>query len=168
MGLVHRITIFLSPECMYVLYFTLIRSKVEYTSALWDSVTPADANKLESKEHNFAAVCFDRFPCQLYLRLCSRVFKISRTNYGRYQDAAFIFHLHLASEACSLMETFDLRLLARCIRDFASFNICFLSKTCSFATCASAAKVVSKDANIFGTKTVFLTFYNYIFYTLKY
>jgi hypothetical protein len=50
---------------MYVLYFMLVRSTVAYASAIWDSVTSVDANKLEGNEIKISAVCFDLFPCQL-------------------------------------------------------------------------------------------------------
>jgi hypothetical protein len=48
-------------ECMLVLCFVLVRSKVEYASVVWNSITSADANKLERIQKKFTALCFKRF-----------------------------------------------------------------------------------------------------------
>jgi hypothetical protein len=41
---------------MFILYFMLVRSKVEYASVVWNSITSTDANKLECMQQKFAAV----------------------------------------------------------------------------------------------------------------
>jgi hypothetical protein len=40
-----------------MLYFALVRSKLEYTSVAWKSVTITDFNKLERVQRKFAALC---------------------------------------------------------------------------------------------------------------
>jgi hypothetical protein len=62
LGLVRSVTFnFSSLVCMSILYFTLVRSKVEYASVVRDSITSTDANKLESIQQKFLALCFNRF-----------------------------------------------------------------------------------------------------------
>jgi hypothetical protein len=47
-GLIRSVTFNYSTlVCMLILYFALIRSKVEYASVVWNSITSTDGNKLE-------------------------------------------------------------------------------------------------------------------------
>jgi hypothetical protein len=41
-----------------MLYFTLVRSKLEYAYVVWNSITTTDANKLERIQQKFAALCY--------------------------------------------------------------------------------------------------------------
>jgi hypothetical protein len=48
LGLIRSITYrFSSLECLYVLYFTSVMSKLECASAVWNSITSAYATRLE-------------------------------------------------------------------------------------------------------------------------
>lgn len=66
----------------------------------------------------------------------------------------FLIQVYLGSKLCPQLESAGLRLSARYIRDCVLLNVCSSSKRCTSAGCASAANVVCKGVNIFGTKTV--------------
>jgi hypothetical protein len=62
LGLIRFITYsFSSLECLYVLYFTLVRPRLEYASVTWNSITSTDANNLERIQQKFTFVYFYRF-----------------------------------------------------------------------------------------------------------
>jgi hypothetical protein len=50
---------------MYILFFTLVRSKSEYASVVSNSITSNDANELE-RIQKFEALCFNRFFLQVH------------------------------------------------------------------------------------------------------
>jgi hypothetical protein len=61
LGLIRSITFrFASLDCLYALYFTLVRSKLEHSSVVWNSITSTDAKKLERIQQKFESVCFYR------------------------------------------------------------------------------------------------------------
>jgi hypothetical protein len=66
-----------------MLYFALIRSKLEYASIAWNSVTITDSNKLERVQRKFAALCHKRFfaRCGISLRQYIRKIKFADTAY---------------------------------------------------------------------------------------
>jgi hypothetical protein len=84
--------------------------------------------------------------------------KLHTLHKRRYHlDALFLTQVYRGSKFCpSVLETVGLRILVRYIRDFSMFSVCSSSKNCPSARCASAANVVCRDVDIFGTKTLSL------------
>jgi hypothetical protein len=81
LGLIRPITYrFSSLACLYILYFTLVRSKLEYALVVWNSITSSDANKLKRIQQKFASICFYRFfpPLYIYLYWCFREMKSTK------------------------------------------------------------------------------------------
>jgi cell division protein FtsW (lipid II flippase) len=67
-GFIRSLTFrFSSLDCLYLLYFTSLKSKLEYASVVWNSITSTDANKLERIKQKFASVCFYRFSPLMFL-----------------------------------------------------------------------------------------------------
>ncbi|PNF32147.1 hypothetical protein B7P43_G02842 [Cryptotermes secundus] len=155
LGLVRNITYnFSSLDCMFSLYTTLVRSKLEYASVVWNSITSTDANKLERIQQRFAALCFKRFFPKVHYNysLALEELKLHTLCTRRHRlDALFLIQVYFGSKFCpSALEIVGLRVPARYIRDFALFNVCSLFKNCPSARCAAAANVVCRDVDVFG------------------
>jgi hypothetical protein len=121
-----------------------------------------DANELERIQQKFVALCFNRFFHQFdySYALALEQLKLHTLQKRRHHiDAFFPTQLYRGSKFCpSVLDTAGLRVLSRYIRDFSMFNVCSSSKNCPFARCASAAKVVCRDIDIFGAKTLSLIY----------
>ncbi|PNF20040.1 hypothetical protein B7P43_G05817 [Cryptotermes secundus] len=159
LGLVRNITYnFSSLDCMFSLYTTLVRSKLEYESVVWNSITSTDANKLERIQQRFAALCFKRFFPQVHYNysLALEELKLHTLCTRRHRlDALFLIQVYFGSKFCpSALEIVGLRVPARYIRDFALFNVCSLFTNCPSARCAAAANVVCRDVDVFGARNV--------------
>jgi hypothetical protein len=156
LGPVRSITFtFSSLEC------TLVRSELEYASVIWNSITSIDANKLERIQQRFAALCFNRFFYQVHYSysLALEKLKLHTLRMKRHHlDALFLTQVYLRSKFCSsVLEVAGLRVPARYIRDFDLFDVCFSSKNCPFARCASAANAVCRNVDVFGANNFLLS-----------
>jgi hypothetical protein len=161
LGLIRNINFnFSSIEPMLRLYIALVRSKLEYASVVWNSITSTDASKLERIQQRFAALCFYRFFPQVrycYIlalqelnlhTLCMRMHRL---------DAVFLNQVYSGSKFCpSVLETVGLRVPPRRIRNFALFSVCSSCKNCPSARYASATNVVCRDYHVFGSRNVLL------------
>jgi hypothetical protein len=67
---------FSAIDSLLLLYFTLVKSKIEYVWLVWNNIATTDANKLERVQQKFAAPYFSRFflyiPSLYSLHLCLR------------------------------------------------------------------------------------------------
>jgi hypothetical protein len=123
---------------------TLVRSKLEYVSVVWNSITSSDDNKLERIQQKFAALCFSSFFPQVHYSysLTLEELKIHTLHMKRHHlDALFLIQVYIGSKFCPLLEIVGLRIPTRYIRDFALFNVCSSSKSCPSTSCAPAANV---------------------------
>jgi hypothetical protein len=102
---------------MHRLYITLIRSKLEYESVVWNSITSTDANKLERIQQRFAALCFNRFFPQVPYNysLASEELKLhTLRKRSHHLDALFLIQVYFGSKCCpSVLEIAGLRVLSR-------------------------------------------------------
>jgi hypothetical protein len=141
-----------------MLYFTLVRSKLEYASVVWNSITTTDANKLERMQQKFAALCYYRFFPHVHYGYANALeyLKLHTLRKRRYHlDALQVYR---GLKYCpSLLEAVGLRVPTRYLRDFSMFNFSPSVKNFPPARCASAANVVCRDFDVFKTKIVLLS-----------
>jgi hypothetical protein len=160
LGLVRSITFtFSSLDCMHKLYIALIRSKVEYASVVWNSITSTGASKLERIQRRFAALCLIDFSLTFITVLFAlEQLKLHTLRMRRqHLDALFFIQVYRGSKFCpSVLENVGLRVPARRIGDFTLFSVCSSSRYCPSARCASSVNVVCKDIDVFGAKPVLL------------
>jgi hypothetical protein len=129
-----------------MLYFALIRYKLEYASVAWNSVTITDSNKLERIQRQFAALCHNRLSQDVkyhYGNLSERLNLLTLHKRRRHFDALFLINVFSGTKCCpSLLETDGLRIPTRNICNFDMF-------TCSSSHCPSTVNAVCTLTDIF-------------------
>jgi hypothetical protein len=100
---------------LYILYCTLIRWKLEYTSVVWNSAMTTDANKLEHIQHKFSALYYNHFLPQVHYTYCNALeyLNLHDTTWN-HLDALFLIQVYLDSKFCpSVLENVGLRVPTR-------------------------------------------------------
>jgi hypothetical protein len=152
LGLIRTVTFsFSTLESLLILFFALVRSKLEYASVARNSVTVTDSNKLERVQSKFAAVCHRRYFHDMEYHYVITLEKLNLQTLHirrRHIDALFLINTFCGAKYCpSALETVGLRVSTRNIRNYNMFS-CSVSH-CPSARCVSAANAVCKSMDIF-------------------
>jgi hypothetical protein len=145
-----------------MLYFTLVTSKLEYASVVWNSIMTTDANKLERIQQKFAALRYNCFLPHVHYSYANALeyLKLHTLRKRRiHLDTLFLIQVYHDLKYCpSLLEAVGLRVPTQYLRDFSMFNFSPSLKNCPSARCASAANVVCRDFDdVFKTHIVSLS-----------
>jgi hypothetical protein len=110
-----------------------------------------DPKKLEHIQQNFETLCFNRFFAQYDY---SYALPLERL---KLHSLLVLAQIYRGSKFCpSVLYIIDLLVPSRHIRDLSVFKLCSCSKNCPSARYTSAANVVCRDVDVFGTKTLSL------------
>jgi hypothetical protein len=139
-------------------YFALVRSKLEYVSVVWNSVTNTDSNKLERIQRKFAALCHNRFFSDMDYHYSYMLDKLKlQTLHTRrcHNDAFFLICVFKGVNNCaSVLEAVGIYVPSRNIRNF--FTFCCSYSHCPSARCVSAANLVCNSVDIFTNSCLYL------------
>jgi hypothetical protein len=127
LGLIlHKTSFFSTLDSLLVLYSTLFRSKLEYTSVVWNSITFTDLSKLEKIQRNFAALRYTTF----FDGLCNYKYEdillilnlLTFQSRGRHHDALFLINIFKGKICCSsILDSVSLRIPSSSIRGYSMF-----------------------------------------------
>jgi hypothetical protein len=151
-----------SHLCMVKLYITLVRSKLEYASVVWNSIKSTDANKLERIQQRFAALRFNILPPEVHYSysLALEELKLPTLHMRRHRlDALFLIQICSGFKFCPFtLEIAGLPVPTRYIRDFALFSAAPHVKSVPLLRRSLAANVVCRGVDLFAARNVLLNY----------
>jgi hypothetical protein len=113
-----------------MLYFAFVRSKLEYASVAWNSVTNTDSNKLERVQRKFAALCHERFFQDVEYHYENTLQQLNLQTLHierRHFNALLLINVFSGTKYCpSVLETVGIRVPTRNIRNFTTFSCSFI------------------------------------------
>jgi hypothetical protein len=124
-----------SLERPFILYLTLVRSKLECVSIVWNSITSTDATQLEIIQKNFAVLCSNRFfPYVSYIPVYTLALEQLHNLRKMYRlDAVLLIQAYLDTKLCLSLCFANCWAPSSCsvYQVFFMFNIYFNSKNCT-------------------------------------
>jgi hypothetical protein len=154
LGLICLITYNLSsPDSLKVLYITLIRSKLEYSSVVLNNLTLTDSNKLENIKRKFANLCYNWFILPIFFCNYEPVLNYLhfKTLYCRRQNLGALFLISVFKnkiDCCSVVDIVDLHVRTQQIRDLSTFNVSNVSRRRPSTRCVMAANNICKSLDV--------------------
>ena len=109
-----------------MLYFTLVNSKLEYASPVWNNIIATDANKLVRVQRKFVVLCCTRFfPHTPYNYACAlELLKLYIYKFEGFALMRLFIHVFSRYKFCtSLIENISLKVPSCSIRSFTKFAI---------------------------------------------
>jgi hypothetical protein len=142
---------FSTLDILLMLYIATIRSKLEHSSVVWNSIVNIHSNKLERIQRKFAALCHNRFFQDVDYHYINTLDKLNLQTLHvrrRHIDALFLINIFRGTKfRPSVLEAVGLRIPTRNIRKFSTFSCS--SSNCPTARCVLAANSVCKFVDIF-------------------
>jgi hypothetical protein len=161
LGLIRYVTYnFSSLDCLLVLYNSLIWSKLEYASVVWNNLSLTDSNKIENIKRIFANLCYFLLFQAYFLRNYNSI--LNSLNFRtlnsrrRHLDALFLINVFKGKINCpSILDSVGIRVPTRQIREFSTFSVSNALKHSPSAMCVIAANYVCRYLDIFHKNNIY-------------
>jgi hypothetical protein len=155
LGLIRYVTYnFSSLDYLVVLYNSLITSKLEYASVVWNNISLTDSNKIENIQRKFANLCYYLFFQADFLRNYNSILNCLnfRTLHSRRRRLHALFLINIFKAKInypSILDSVGIRVSTRQIREFSTFSVSSALKHSPSARCVIAANDVCRYLDVF-------------------